>query len=269
VRPAGYLNHERWLVSYADFITLLFAFFTTMYAISTVDAMKLNAMVESMQVAFASGEADSPRPGPGPGTGAMPQRLNIPAQRRTPRVASREGTKGGDQESETLAVSVEEVQARLSVRLEQQVQSGLVEIDVDPRGLVVSIREAGSFATGSTELSAVLRLVLGEIAAALGDVGNLVRVEGHTDTVPIHTERFASNWELSTARAVSVVAHLLARGLQPERLSAAGYGEFHPRASNASEAGRARNRRIDIVVLNPLTGEREEPGAATRAETTP
>ena len=263
-------SHERWLVSYADLITLLFAFFTTMYAISTVDAMKLNAMVESMQVAFASGEADSPRPGPGPGTGGMPQRLNIPAPRQTPRSGGAEGTgSGGDRDGQARAVSVEEVKVRLSVRLEQQVRSGLVEMEVDPRGLVVSIREAGSFATGSADLSSILTRVLGEIAATLGDVGNLVRVEGHTDNVPIHTDRFASNWELSTARATSVVAHLLARGLQPQRLSAAGYGEFHPRAPNDSDAQRARNRRIDIVVLNPLTGEREEPGVAARAETTP
>jgi chemotaxis protein MotB len=125
---------------------------------------------------------------------------------------------------------------------------------------VLSIREAGSFATGSADLSLVARGLLGDVATSLREVGNFVRVEGHTDDVPIHTPRFASNWELSTARATTVVAFLLEAGLPPRRLSAAGYGEFHPRVENDSDASRARNRRVDMVVLNPVTLAREEPG---------
>jgi chemotaxis protein MotB len=258
-RPVSHVSHERWLVSYADFITLLFAFFTTMYAVSTVDSMKLHAVVESMQAAFATGEASSPNPGPGPGTGATPQRLNIPAQPKIRKPGERGGKKPGDDRNTAAAVSVQEVKAKLELRLDRQIEGGLVALEVDPRGLVVSIREAGSFPTGSADLSGVLLVVLQEIAGALAEVGNAVRVEGHTDDVPIHTARFQSNWELSTARATSVVAQLLHDGLQPERLSAAGYGEFHPQVSNDSAPNRARNRRTDIVVLNPLTNAREEP----------
>jgi chemotaxis protein MotB len=219
--------------------------------------MKLSAVVESLQTAFATGDVPAERTGPGSG---MPQRLDIPA--RPP--AKRPGDKGGPRsgEGQSPTVSIQEVKARLSLRLQKQIESGLVDVEVDPRGLVVSIREAGSFALGKADLSSRVREALDEIAAALLGVGNFVRVEGHTDNIPIHTERYASNWELSTARATTVVAHLLARGVQPERLSAAGYGEFHPRLANDSPENRARNRRIDIVVLYPLTSVREEPGQA-------
>jgi len=248
------VSHERWLVSYADFITLLFAFFTTLYAISTVDARKLNAVVESMQAAFAS-DPVATRADRTAGTGGVPARIALPVPPPTPG-----GTRRDANAAEVL--SVRDVQARLGQRLERQIRGGAVDLEIDPRGLVISIREAGSFATGSAELSAVAEVLLAEIAATLTEVGNLVRVEGHTDDVPIHTERYRSNWELSTARATRVVAYLIEQGLSPERLSAAGYGEFHPRVANDSDPGRARNRRTDVVVLNPVTSEREEPGAA-------
>jgi chemotaxis protein MotB len=242
------VSHERWLVSYADFITLLFAFFTTMYAISTVDARKLNSMVASMQTAFASDGASSR------GNGGMPQRLLLPA----PPQRGQATRTGADQ----AGLSVKDVNERLRDRLSSQVASGLVDLQLDPRGLVVSIREAGTFSTGKADLSPGAEAILAELAAALLEVGNSVRVEGHTDDVPIHNERFASNWELSTARATGVVACLLQEGVPPERLSAAGYGEFHPRDPNDSDANRARNRRVDVVVLNPVTQAREEPTSA-------
>jgi chemotaxis protein MotB len=248
-RHAPHVSHERWLVSYADFITLLFAFFTTMYAISTVDARKLSLMVESMQAAFAKGDVPSLPKRVGSGTSPGPRTFDLP------KLAPGKG--GPDQQ-----VSVEELKARLDARLQAQVEQGLVDIEIDPRGLVVSIREAGSFATGKADLSPVAESVLREIGAALVDVGNFIRVEGHTDDVPIHTERYASNWELSTARATRVVAFFLDLGVAPGRLSAAGYGEYHPRVANDTEANRARNRRVDIVILNPVTFNREEPAAA-------
>jgi chemotaxis protein MotB len=156
--------------------------------------------------------------------------------------------------------TLEELRARLAGRFAEDIRQDRVELRTDRRGLVISIREAGSFETGSADLSAVTRELLGEIAEPLRDVGNLLRIEGHTDNVPIHTERFASNWELSTARATAVVAFLVEEiGMEAVRLSAAGYSEFHPRDTNESPATRARNRRVDIVVLNPVTSEAEEP----------
>ena len=252
--PSHPVNHERWLVSYADFITLLFAFFTTMYAISTVDAKKLGTVANSMQTAFAVQQADRHV-----GPGGMPQKLLLPVP---PQRGERPDTpRRGDTPQ---GLEVHDVKAQLDDRLAAQVASGLLDLQLDPRGLVVSIREAGAFATGRSDLSPVVQEVLSELARALSDVGNFVRVEGHTDDVPIRNERFGSNWELSTARATAVVAFMLERGVLPERLSAAGYGEFHPRAANDSDANRARNRRVDVVVLNPTTEAREEPGASAR-----
>ncbi|MFI5177786.1 MAG: flagellar motor protein MotB, partial [Vicinamibacterales bacterium] len=123
----------------------------------------------------------------------------------------------------------------------------------------------GSFSVGSTDLSEAARAILDDLGAALMDVGNKVLVEGHTDDVPIRTARFASNWELSTARATTVIAYLLEHfAIRPERLSAAGYAEFHPRVPNASAENRARNRRVDIVILRPSP---PAPIAASRAKT--
>jgi chemotaxis protein MotB len=247
-------NHERWLVSYADFITLLFAFFTTMYAISTVDARKLSAVVDSMQAAFANGDQPAPtRRGGGPGGGGTQlspgPEVIVPAKPQVVRTG-------------VPPVTLSDLQARLGAQLSEQIRDGSVEVLRDPRGLVVSLREAGAFATGSADLSLTAQAVLGAVASALVAAGNNVRVEGHTDDVPIHTDRYRSNWELSTTRATNVVAFLAGAGVSPDRLSAAGYGEFHPRAPNDSEANRARNRRVDVVILNAQTSAREEPGQA-------
>jgi chemotaxis protein MotB len=243
-------SHDRWLVSYADFITLLFAFFTTMYAISTVDARKLTAVVDSMQAAFAKGDVPSLPERIGSGTSPGPSRPIVPPRAMHPP----SGPAG--------AVPVNEVRERLASRLQRAIEQGSVDLAIDGRGLVVSVREAGSFGTGSAELSLSAQGLLADVARSLADVGNAVRVEGHTDDVPIHTSRYGSNWELSTARATSVIAFFLREGLPPGRLSAAGYAEYHPRVPNDSEQSRARNRRVDVVVLNPMTVAREEPGPA-------
>jgi chemotaxis protein MotB len=130
----------------------------------------------------------------------------------------------------------------------------------DHRGLVITVRESGSFPVGSADLGDHARALFREIGRSLADLPNSVRLEGHTDDVPIHNGRFSSNWELSTARATAVVAFFVERvGIAPDRLSAAGYGEFHPRVANDSADHRARNRRVDIVVLNAKTEKTEEP----------
>ena len=238
-RHQPHVNHERWLVSYADFITLLFAFFTTMYAISTVDAQKMSKMVASMQLAL---KGDT-----GPAM-AVPLSVGLPQPVMPPRLDS-----------------LVDLRQQLAARLQHQIRQGNVEIGVDSRGLVVSIREAGSFASGSAELSDGARALLTDIAAPLLELSQPIRIEGHTDDTPIRTSRFRSNWELSTARATQVISYLQNElGLPAARLSAAGYGEFHPRVPNASPAARAENRRVDLVILNAATSTAEEPASATR-----
>ena len=124
-----------------------------------------------------------------------------------------------------------------------------MELLEDARGLVLSIPEASAFAVGSADLSDTAQAAIGRLATSLRSVSDPVLIEGHTDDVPIHSARFASNWELSTARATAVVQWLIERGgIAPSRLSAAGYGEFHPRVLNDSAEARARNRRVDVVI---------------------
>jgi chemotaxis protein MotB len=140
-----------------------------------------------------------------------------------------------------------------------------VEVDATSRGLVLSLPEAGSFPPGRADLTPEAELVMLTIADALGRLPNLVRVEGHTDDRPINTPLFSSNWDLSTARATRVVQLLTGEGgLDPRRLSAAGYAEFRPRVPNVSPDARARNRRVDIVVLDQASARAEEPGDVGR-----
>jgi len=229
-RRADLPNHERWLVSYADFITLMFALFTTLYGISTVDAKKLGSMVESAQQAFEPKTA---------ATGGQPESGKRPA-------AKPETTAGPGE------VGVAELLKQARERLAGDVREERVEIERDRRGLVISIREAGSFAVGSADLSPDAQSLLKEVGSILAGIGNQVLVEGHTDDVPIHTSRFASNWELSTTRATNVISFLLEHaGVASQRVSAAGYAEHRPKAPNTSDANRTRNRRVDLIVLNP------------------
>ena len=233
------VSKERWLVSYADFITLLFAFFATMYAISSVDAQKLTTVAHALQVAFddsAKGRSLASGHGLLPENGVLVPNLN--------------------------EQSTADVESKVSRELAEELASHKLELIVDRRGVTISIPEAGTFGIGRDELSDTAQGLVSRVANTLGGFANSVRVEGHTDDVPIHNLRFASNWDLSAARASRVVEFLIARGLNPTRLSATGLAEFHPRLPNTSPENRASNRRIDLVILNATTTSAEEPAAA-------
>jgi len=140
-----------------------------------------------------------------------------------------------------------------------------VEVSSSARGLVISLPEAGSFPAGRAELSTKARDVMLDLSAELRALPNQIRVEGHTDDVPIHTAQFASNWELSTARATTVIQYLVeAGGIDPARLAAAGYAEYRPRLANDTAEARARNRRVDIVVLDSVAASQEAPAEVRR-----
>ncbi len=254
LRRAGHsqTSHERWLVSYADFVTLLFAFFVTMYAMSNIDAHKLSAMVGSVQIAFDAKDYQARLQKLG-----VNQKLPVAGDDvlgRNPKPAGAGGPKGHE-------LDLNEVEAALTKELAPAINNKLLDIQRDRRGLVISIREAGSFGIGSADLSPEAGSMLDQIGTTLSEIGNNIRIEGFTDDVPIHTAKFSSNWELSTSRATNVVAYLLGHShITPERVSAAGYAEFHPRVPNTSPANRALNRRVDIVILNPSTSRAEEPG---------
>ena len=214
------VSRDRWLISYADFITLLFAFFTTLYAISTVDDSKLTRVAVGLQDA-----------------------LDVPD------AARHRGNKIPVVGESLLTREQLDAKAVLKRDMAEDLESGRMELLEDRRGLVLSIPEASAFATGSADLSPTAMQAVERLAGSLRKLPDAVLIEGHTDDVPIHTVRFASNWELSTARATAVVQWLIERGgVEALRLSAAGYGEFHPRVPNESAQARARNRRVDVVI---------------------
>jgi len=215
-------GQDRWLLSYADFVTLLFALFVTMYAVSTVDADKLAPAASSMRSAF-DGETRHTGPVPIPDLGEIVAQAPPDADR---------------------------VRDELARVLADAIAAGRLELIEDARGLVVSLPERATFAPASTEMTPVALELIARVAAAVQPFDRPLRIEGHTDNVPIHTREFHSNWELSTARAATVIRFLIERvAFDPRRLSAAGYGEFHPRVANDSPENRARNRRVDIVIL--------------------
>ena len=231
VRP---VSHDRWLVSYADFITLLFAFFAVMYAVSNVDKGKLETVAKGLRVAF---DQTSVTP-PDDGAGILPGRSRVLVDGR--------------------GQSTSHLQTTILESLGDEVRSNRLNLTVNRRGVILSVPEAGTFATGNDELSADARALLAEIARTLTTFSNAVRVEGHSDDVPIRTPRFQSNWDLSAARASRVVEFLIQQRVEPERLSATGYAEFQPRVPNVSDEARALNRRIDLVIANvDAAGERQ------------
>ena len=219
-------GHDRWLLSYADLVTLLLALFTTLYAASSIDAQKLGPLTVSLNQAFDGPPIDA---------AAHDDRASI-----VPPVT----IVAGDHPRSDL-------QLRLAADLADAIARDRIAMHRDARGLIFSLPEEAAFPIASSEVSSEARSMIARIAAAVAPTANGIRIEGHTDDVPIRTAKFASNWELSTARASAVVAFLVqSTDLAPERLSAAGYGEFHPRVPNDTAENRARNRRIDIVILD-------------------
>jgi chemotaxis protein MotB len=237
-----HVNHERWLVSYADFITLLFAFFVVLFASSQSDKQKQIKLAAAMQTAFTP-------------LGAFE------AHSKTPPLTDVSGVAAADAKPAALtpplpttgAETPEETEKRLKKFLAEQIAAGHISpgsitMRITPDGLVISLHEAGFFPSGSAEVRAAAVPMLSLLAATLP--AGPMRVEGHTDNVPIHTTQFATNWELSTTRATAIARLLLDRApIDPVNLSAAGYAEFHPVASNATEDGRTQNRRVDIILL--------------------
>jgi chemotaxis protein MotB len=238
-RKQGRVSQDRWLVSYADFITLLFAFFVVLFATGQSDKRKKVELAASIQSAFS-------------------QMGIFEAHAKSPPLLDAPGAGGADEAAAQLPLTspvLATPESTLLVRrqLEQaahaEIGSGTIGLHDSPNGLVISLQEAGFFDSGAAGIRPSALPVLDRIAAVLPE--SSLRVEGHTDDVPIHTPLFASNWELSSARASSIARLLLAHpNVHAEQMSVAGYAEFHPAASNASPEGRARNRRVDIVLLS-------------------
>jgi len=238
------VSHERWLVSYADFITLLFAFFVVLYSSAQVDKRRVGQLAVAIQTAFQELGAFPPNGGAGSTASdqlptVSPEAHAIPAG--SPAAAA---TRPRDND-------ITDLTEQLKRALASEIAKNEISIWIGPEGLVISLREVGFFDSGSSTIRPQARPSFSRVVGTLRKQPHRLRIEGHTDNVPIHTARFASNWELSTARATEVVRLLITDyGFPPDRLSAAGYGEFHPVADNLTTAGRENNRRVDVVVLS-------------------
>jgi chemotaxis protein MotB len=228
-RVARRPHHDRWLVSYADFITLLFAFFVVMYSAAQLDKRRLGELAIAIQAAF---DQRGPIPPRSPTVGGLSQPLMsaLPAANLRPDDLS-------------------QVRRRIENELSKEMGTGDVAVRRTPEGLVISLREIGFFDSGSDEIKPGAQPAFARLANVLRQSGGDIRVEGHTDNVPIHTARFHSNWDLSTARSTATVRMLIQKyHLSAARLSASGYAEFRPVAENNTAVGRATNRRVDIVI---------------------
>lgn len=217
------------MVSYADFVTLLFCFFTAMYAISNVDTDKLGKFVRSMRNAFNASPSN---------VKAFSVIEDIPIMLPA------------DAEVESV---VKEAMNTLTSE-----SKGGIEIKRDERGVIISVMDKFLFESGSAQLRENSRVVVDAAASALKNSPNMIRIEGHTDNIKISNRDYRSNWELSSMRAINVAKYFIkAHGINPERISAIGYAEYKPIASNNTPDGRSKNRRVDIVILSEKEGKKE------------
>lgn len=234
-------NNERWLLTYSDLITLLMIFFVVLYAMSNVDAQKFRAVADSLNKALGGGRPSALEINDKPGG---PQIIGD----STPSYSS---DSANDKQNFNLEqTSIKEIKEKLDeYAAENDIQSKLVS-SIEERGLVVSIKDTLLFDSGSPEITVKAHGILEIISKVLLDMPNYIKIEGHTDNVPISTQQFLSNWELSVLRATNVLQIMTGEGhISPYRLSATGYGEYRPVAANTDETGRARNRRVDLVIL--------------------
>jgi chemotaxis protein MotB len=261
-RHPEHVNHERWLVSYADFITLLFAFFVVLFASGQSDKAKqrkISAAISSAFTQMAIFDPHSVTPAldknSGAGATATPNPVELPMATAATGDAPHQPDAIPSGKLNTDPLTPELLRERVQQIIQKQLASGGVHkgdliLRPTPEGLTLSLQEGGFFDSGSAELRSAAIPTLTAIAASLP--ATAIRIEGHTDNLPMHSALYVSNWELSSARASAITRFLLEHSTaNPAQLSAAGYAEFHPVASNATSEGRARNRRVDIVFLQP------------------
>ncbi len=261
LRKSPYCWWQEHLVSYADFITLLFAFFVVLYASSQVDKRRVGRLAMAIQVAFQElGVFDTSNTHiPLSDMEAIPF-SNVQAVENVERTADMERIvqpMKGILAPTSTPTPLKDIQAELEKALAPEIKRHVVDIKPKKEGLVVSLREMGFYESGASTMRASSVEAVDRLANVIIPRTENLRIEGHTDNIPIHNSHFPSNWELSTARATELVRMFIVRyQVEPNRLSAAGFAEFHPVDDNDIPEGRARNRRIDIVILNPALQEK-------------
>lgn len=241
-------SSERWLLTYSDLITLLLIYFIVLFSMSSINAQKFTDLSKSLSVIFGGAGRSGVLDG---GRSVIPGPAVLNPNKH-----------------------MQNTEERIKRLIQQMGLQGKITTSQQTRGLVISVKDSVLFRAGAAEMDSSARRVIREVGKVLCDIPNAIRVEGHTDNDPIHTFKYYSNWELSTARATNVLHFFIENnGMNPERLSAAGYGEFRPIASNETDSGKAINRRVDIVVLgdefskfepsaNPVSGAADSAASA-------
>jgi len=253
-------NHERWLISYADFITLLFAMFVVLYAMSKVDEGKYKVLSNSLNFAFGSatlGKQGASDPARNPAQNEHELLLKTLVDKRNARLA------------EQLRKQDEAVQAmvnNLNLAMAPLVKNDMVKVTQTPQGVVVDINASALFEQGEAVLQRGAVHTLAAVAKVLEPGTQAIEVEGHTDDIPIYTPQYPSNWELSAARASSVVRLFIDQGVVPERLRAVGRASYQPIATNETPEGRARNRRVTVTIIAPVAEKPVQPKPEEKAE---
>ena len=245
-------NHDRWLVSYADFITLLFAFFVVMYSISSVNEGKYRVLSKTLNLVFGEQRVDAIEAPSQAIEQVLIDKATMPAQMPADSVIEdpiKEKLKRQALLALQRAVSQQRVYDELAISLQEWVDRDLIDIRMNGDRIEVDMKARLLFSSGDARLSAGAMDALRQVSKSLINIPNPIQVEGFTDNVPISTAVYQSNWELSAARAASVVQFLGAQGVKPQRLAAVGRGEYQPIADNATEQGRAANRRVTLMIL--------------------
>jgi chemotaxis protein MotB len=232
-------NHERWLVSYADFITLMFAFFVVMFASSQADKAKTEALADAVERAFSEGAIQA----------KLKEIMTGQAPPVKPRSKVPDATKYAELTQSLKALTSE---------LDEDIKQGKLQVSMERRGLVISLKEATFFPSGDDTVSPEGFGIIEKVARTIMKTPNPVRLEGHTDSIPIKNGRFRHNWDLSAARSIAMLQLLNSRfGVPARRLAVVGYGDTVAIDTNETAEGRARNRRVDITVLNESAGASE------------
>jgi chemotaxis protein MotB len=253
-KHAAHENHERWLVSYADFITLLFAFFVVMFATSQTDKGKTAQLSESMRKALNEDQIVTAIAGIL--GGVVDDKGKGNAQMRGPGGASKLTS---DDRKEGRYAELLPAMNYLNRELEEEIRQGKMQVSMQARGLVVSLQQTAFFPSGDDAIPEQTYQSVAKVAEVVNGVPNPVRLEGHTDSVPLNPDaRFRTNWELSAARAIAMMELLVSCcAVDRERFSISGYADNAPVADNDTADGRGRNRRVDIVILNQAGGSME------------
>ncbi len=237
-------NKERWLISYADFITLLFAFFVVMYSVSSVNEGKYKVLSETLTGVF-----NAPQRSFQPiEVGDQPQRATAAASDAVIPPPVTEASDPSERELRARTQALSAMADQLSVEFDELISQGVITLESSDRWLELNLPNSLLFSSGDAEPHYDAFAVVTKIAKVLRDRDNAVKVEGFTDDQPIRSQRFPSNWELSAARAAAVVRMLTMEGIEPERMAAVGYGRFQPVARNDTEEGRRRNRRVVLLI---------------------